>query len=101
MYIKSTPNKAGGYSNPQSTPAKGLLYLPDELLTEYIEYKGFVILTVDGDTVTAIEKNTEAFDAYAAEIESAEEENASGAEHNENTIYDELAMAYNEGVQEA
>lgn len=100
MYIRRTPNEAGSYSNPQGAPAKGLLCLPDDLLTEYIEYKGFVILTVENDTVTALEKNAEAFDAWMAEVET-EEEPTPGADHGENTIYDELAAAYHEGVQEA
>ena len=100
MYIKSIPNEAGSYSTPQSTFAKGLIYLPDELLDEYIEYAGFVILTTERDKVTAIEKNTEAYDAYH-EGKEAEEENTPETDQTEASIYDELATAYNKGVQEA
>ncbi len=46
----------------------GYAWLPDELdLTEFFQYKGFVTLTIENDTVTAIAPDQEAYDAWMAE----------------------------------
>ena len=66
-YINSTPNTTGNYGNPMNTPFPNSVALPDELLTPYIEARGFVNLTLDGNTVTAVETNQTALDAYLAE----------------------------------
>lgn len=65
-YINATPNSTGNYGNPMGQPFPGCLTLPDDLLTPYIEARGFVTLTLDGNTVTALETNQEALDAYLA-----------------------------------
>lgn len=66
-YINSTPNESGNHGNPMRQPFPGCINLPDDLLTPYIEARGFVTLTMDGNTVTAVETNQEALDAYLAE----------------------------------
>lgn len=66
MYISKQPNEGGYYGNPQSYKFDGSLQLPDELLSAYIEANGFVTLTVDGDTITRVEKNEAAWDAWNA-----------------------------------
>lgn len=65
MYILPIPNEHGNHGNPQSYSA-GLVLLPDEFLAEYLECMGFVNITVEGDAVTAIEKNAEAYNSYHA-----------------------------------
>lgn len=65
-YINSTPNETSNYGNPMGQPFSGCRNLPDELLSTYIEARGFVTLTTDGDTVTAVETNQSALDAYLA-----------------------------------
>lgn len=65
-YINSTPNTSGNYGNPMGQPFSGCRNLPDELLSTYIEARGFVTLTTDGDTVTEVETNQDALEAYLA-----------------------------------
>lgn len=66
-YINSTPNTSGNYGNPMGQPFEGCVALPDNLLTAYIEARGFVIPTISNGTVTALETNREALDAYLAD----------------------------------
>ena len=72
-YINAAPNGAGNHGNPQSRPYPGSVVLPDELLGDYIAAKGFVTFTVeeaeDGGvpTVTSLEIDQDAYDAYVAE----------------------------------
>lgn len=66
-YISSTPNASGNYGNPTSTPFENSLMLPDEFLSKYIEYKGFVILTATDEQITSIRVNQRALDDYFAE----------------------------------
>lgn len=72
LYLYSEKNDVGAYSSPQSTPAKGLLNFPEELLDKLIECQGFVSLTVTDGTVTAIKKNTKALEAWTAKQQGAE-----------------------------
>lgn len=65
-YIKPTPEN-NNHGNPMGQPFAGCVELPEELLSAYLASKGFVVLTVDGGTVTAVEANQEALDAYNAE----------------------------------
>lgn len=65
MYILPKPNEYGNHGNPQSYSV-GLVNLPEEFLEEYLACMGFVNITVESDTVTAIEKNVEAYNAYHA-----------------------------------
>lgn len=66
-YINSTPSENGNYGNPQSNRTEGAYELPDALLGDYIDTMGFAMLTVLDGVVTAVERNTEAYDAYLAE----------------------------------
>lgn len=66
-YINSTPNTTGNHGSPMGQPFPGSATLPSDLLQPYLDAKGFVNLTTDGDTVTAVESNQEALDAYLAE----------------------------------
>ena len=60
-YINTTgPN----HGNPTSTPFPNSVALPDDLLMDYINTKGFCTLTVQDGTVTALEVDQEALDAY-------------------------------------
>ena len=60
-YINTTgPN----HGNPTSTPFPNSVSLPDTLLMDYINTKGFCTLTVEGGTVTALVVDQEALDAY-------------------------------------
>lgn len=67
FYIQRKPNEFENYGNPMGNPFDGCLTLPDDLLTSYIEARGFVTLTLDGNTVTDVQTNQEALDAYLAE----------------------------------
>ena len=95
LYIIKEPFEDGGYPPPQSLQVDGLLNFPEELLDEFNRYNGFVTLTVEGDTVTAISPNVEAWEEWKASQpeEPPKPENSS--------VYDELAAAYKEGVQGA
>ena len=55
-------------------PFQDCIELPDELLQPYLDARGFVNLTVDGGTVTAVETNQTALDAYLAEHPDTEPE---------------------------
>ena len=62
-YIKAIAD-GENHGNPQSRAFPGCAALPDALLGDYIAAKGFVYLTLDGGTVTAVTVNQEALDAY-------------------------------------
>lgn len=55
------------HGNPMGQSFDGCVTLPDELLSAYLDCKGFAILAIDGNAVTAVEPNQEALDAYLAE----------------------------------
>lgn len=60
-YINTTgPN----HGNPTSTPFPNSVALPDSLLMDYIDCKGFCTLTVQDGAVTALVVDKEALDAY-------------------------------------
>lgn len=67
-YLRPTPNPGGAYGAPQSSKAPGLLELPDSLLSEFLAYNGFVTLTVEGEAVTAVTPDTEAWEAWKASL---------------------------------
>lgn len=64
FYIYESPLGSGNYGNPQGNPFPGAVKLPYSLLSDYLDSMGFVTLTLDGDTVTAVERNEEAYNAY-------------------------------------
>ena len=55
------------HGNPMGQPFSGCVMLPDDLLSDYLAAMGFVTLTLDGNTVTALAVDQEALDAYKAE----------------------------------
>lgn len=70
-YINTTgPN----HGNPTSAPFPNSIPLPDTLLMDYINTKGFCTLTVQGGAVTALAVDQEALDAYNAEHPEVEPE---------------------------
>lgn len=66
-YIKTTPSASGNYGNPMGQPFHGAVDLPDDLLSDYISAKGFVIPFIENGAVVSLEVNQEALDAYLAE----------------------------------
>lgn len=70
-YIKTQgPN----HGNPMGQSFPGCVALPDELLSAYLDTKGFCSLTMQDNTVTALAVDQEALDAYNAEHPEVEPE---------------------------
>lgn len=70
-YINPTgPN----HGNPMGQLFPGFVALPDELLSAYLDTKGFCTLTVQDGAVTALAVDQEALDAYNAEHPDVEPE---------------------------
>lgn len=65
-YINKTASENGYYGNPAGQAFDGCLALPDELLPAYLQANGFVTITMQDDTVTSVEKNEAAWDAWNA-----------------------------------
>ncbi len=63
-YINSIKSATSNYGNPQSNNFPNSLVLPDELLDDYVNSMGFVILTVEDGIVTSVKRNEEAYNAY-------------------------------------
>lgn len=72
MYYINTQGLNHG--NPTSTPFPNSVSLPDTLLMDYINTKGFCTLTVQDGAVTALVVDQEALDAYNAEHPEVEPE---------------------------
>lgn len=72
MYYINThgPN----HGNPTSAPFPNSVSLPDTLLMDYINTKGFCTLTIVDGAVTALVVDQEALDAYNAEHPEVEPE---------------------------
>lgn len=66
-YINAQPNASGNYGNPKGQPFSGSVALPDDLLSDYISAKGFVLPVIEDGQVASLEVNQEALDAYLAE----------------------------------
>lgn len=71
--LQKAPLENGGYSVIQTwtgdVPPEGYVIVPDTLDTSvFYEFLGFVDLTIDGDTVTAMTGNQAALDAYKASL---------------------------------
>lgn len=71
--LQKAPLENGGYSVIQSwpgdAPPEGYVIVPDTLDTSvFYEFFGFVDLTIEGDTVTAMTGNQAALDAYKASL---------------------------------
>lgn len=72
MYYINT--QGPNHGNPTSTPSPNSVSLPDTLLMDYINTKGFCTLTVQDGAVTALVVDQEALDAYNAEHPEVEPE---------------------------
>lgn len=70
-YINPTGQNHG---NPTSTPFPNSVSLPDTLLMNYINTKGFCTLTIEDSAVTALVVDQKALDAYNAEHPDVEPE---------------------------
>lgn len=71
-YINPTTHNHG---NPMGQPFPDCIALPDELLSAYLDTRGFCTLTVEGNKVTAVTVNQEALDAYLRDHPDVEPEN--------------------------
>lgn len=72
MYYINT--QGPNHGNPTSAPFPNSVSLPDTLLMDYINTKGFCILTIVDGAVTALVVDKEALDAYNAEHPEVEPE---------------------------
>ena len=72
MYYINT--QGPNHGNPTSTPFPNSVSLPDALLIDYINTKGFCTLTIEDGAVTALVVDQEALDAYNAEHPDVEPE---------------------------
>ena len=70
-YINPTGQNHG---NPMGQPFHGCVALPDELLSAYLDTKGFCTVRVQNGAVTALVVDQEALDAYNAEHPDVEPE---------------------------
>ena len=66
-YINAQPNESGNHGNPTGQHFPGSASLPDDLLSDYINAKGFVIPVIENGAVVSLEVNQTALDAYNAE----------------------------------
>ena len=73
-YIQKEPKANGYHGNPTSTLFPNSVSLPDALLMDYINTKGFCTLTIEDGAVTALVVDQEALDAYNAEHPDVEPE---------------------------
>lgn len=72
MYYINT--QGPNHGNPMGQPFSNSVSLPDTLLMDYINTKGFCTLTVQDGAVTALVVDQEALDAYNAEHPDVEPE---------------------------
>lgn len=72
MYYINT--QGPNHGNPTSAPFPNSVSLPDTLLMDYINTKGFCTLTIVDSAVTALVVDQEALDAYNAEHPEVEPE---------------------------
>lgn len=72
MYYINT--QGPNHGNPTSAPFPNSVPLPDTLLTDYINTKGFCTLTIVDSAVTALVVDQEELDAYNAEHPEVEPE---------------------------
>ncbi len=68
MYVSKFPTENGNHGNPVSKKRNGMVALPDELIPTYCDSFGFVDLTIEGETVTAVTRNEDAYQAYIDSI---------------------------------
>lgn len=66
-YINTASNESGNHGNPVSHQSEGMVALPESLISEYINTRGFANLVIEDEVVSAITINQEAYDAYIKE----------------------------------
>lgn len=66
FYINEIANESGNHGNPVSNPREGMVALPDEFMTAYLNAMGFVFITTDNGVVNSVTVNQAAYDAYMA-----------------------------------
>lgn len=97
-YIAEGANESGYHGVPQDTPYNGSVELPDTLLEDYLDAKGYVYPTVENGVVTYLEVNQEALDKYNAEHPDTPDVEAQIAELKANLAdTDYQAIKYAEG----
>lgn len=74
-YINSLPNESGNYGNPMGQPFPDSIILPNNLLNDYINAKGFVTLVIENNQVINLTVNEEALAAYEVTIQPSSESN--------------------------
>lgn len=72
-YIKAEADTTGNHGNPVSHFSEGMVTLPDELLSAYLQTMGFANISCVDDVVTSVTINQEAYDAYIAEQKDEED----------------------------
>lgn len=77
--IRKESNPGSAYPAPQSwsgaTPPTGYAIIPDSVdMADFYAYNGFVILTIEGDTVTGYTPNVEAWEKWKASLPAPEPE---------------------------
>lgn len=122
-YIQPTPNSSGAYPAPQSTPFPGAIPLTEEQAQTVVDYNGYVTITSSEETIVddftrtvyEVTPNTEAWEAWKQEEaektepkstpsldERVDELETTKADKTEvAAVWDQMAAAYSEGVQEA
>ena len=78
MYYINT--QGPNHGNPTSTPFPNSVALPDALLMDYINTKGFCTLTIVDGAVTALAVDQEALDAYNKDHPDVEHEKPTAIE---------------------
>lgn len=63
IYINNKPNPSGAYGNPKNQPFTGCIPLSDEQAKIFLEYNGFVTVTVEGESVK-VEPNVMAWEEW-------------------------------------
>lgn len=94
-YIPSQPNPSGAYPGPRSNPEPGAYRLTDDQANMVIEHNGFVHITPNEDGTVDVRPNLELWEAWKASLPEPEPE-----PDPEPTVWDEMASAYTEGVNE-
>ena len=87
----------------ETKPPEGYVFCPDEFYSVFYSTTpaGFVNITVDGDTVKLMTVNRAAYDAYIAANPGADEPTEPAENKTDiDILYDELAAAYEMGVNE-
>lgn len=64
FYINAQPNESGNYGNPMGKPFPGSVALPDSLLSDYINAKGFVLPVIENNQIQSLTINKEALFDY-------------------------------------